>query len=109
MARKRKRKERCSGERALVMGPRLLESAPLSHNCLQGESRREEKGRRQSSPLSHCSFRDLLDGGKHFFNFWGLQFLECFRFNLTNPLPRHREALSNLLQRAGLIVANPEA
>ncbi len=47
--------------------------------------------------------------GKHFLNLGSLQFLERFRFDLANPLPRHREALSHLLQRAGLIVADTEA
>ena len=40
---------------------------------------------------------DLLYGGKHFFNLWGLQLLERFRFDLPNSLPCHREALPHLL------------
>jgi len=49
---KRKRRGLVCVVRTLVMGPRLLESASLSHKCSQGGSRRTEKGRGSSSPLS---------------------------------------------------------
>ncbi len=61
---------------------------------------------RQFSASRVCG---LLDGGKHFLNLGGFHFFERFRFDLTNPLPRHRQALPHLLQRAGLIVADTEA
>jgi hypothetical protein len=38
--------------RTRIMRPRRLEFATLSHKCSQGESRRTEKGRGSSSPLS---------------------------------------------------------
>src|SRR6476660_8286117 len=91
------------------MRPRLLELATLSHKCSQGESRRTEKGRGSSSPLFTLSVCGLLDGRKHFLNLGGFQFLWRFCFDLTNPFPRHREALSHLLQGAGLIVTDTEA
>src|SRR5580765_31657 len=109
IVKRRKRRELHCVVRTFVMGPRLPESAPLSHNCSQGESRRAEKGRGSSSPLSASCVCRLLDGGEHFLNLGGLQLLERFRFNLSKPLPHHREALSHLLQRAGLIVADTEA
>src|SRR4029077_17673695 len=95
--------------RTRIMKPRLLELATLSHKCSQGESRRTEKGRGSSSPLSTSSVCGLPDGRKHFLNLGGFQFLQRFCFDLADPFPCHREALSYLLQGAGLIVTDTEA
>lgn len=91
------------------MGPRLLESPALSHKSSLGGSRRTEKRRGSSPPLSASQACGLPDGGKHFLHLGGLQFLQRFCFDLANSFPRHREALPYLLQCAGLIVADTEA
>lgn len=91
---KRKRRKLLCVVRTLVMGPHCRTTAL--------------RGKAVLAPfLLHGLW--LLDGGKHFLNLGGFQFLERLRFDLANPLPRHREALSHLLQRAGLFVADTEA
>ena len=50
----------------------------------------------------------LLDGDEEFFNLRGLQFLQRFGFDLADTLAGHGQTLTNLLQGAGFIVADPK-
>ena len=63
----------------------------------QGSGRRHEENKRA-----------LLDGDEEFFDLRGFQFLERFGFDLTDTLACHGQTLTNLLQGAGFIVADPE-
>lgn len=52
--------------------------------------------------------RVLLDGGEEFLNLRGLQFLERFGFDLADTLACYGQTLTDLLQSAGFVVADPE-
>lgn len=97
--------------RILAMGPHLVESAHCRTSALRVKGMEQKRGQASLSPFLLPQYSDLglLDGGKHFLNLWRFQLFERFRFNLANPFPRNREALSHLLQRTGLIVANTES
>ena len=71
MVKKRKRRELICVGRTLVMGPRLLESASLSHKCSQGKSRRAERGEDCPRPfLLHESATYWMDANISFT--WGV-------------------------------------